>query len=416
MECVLHVQPIVRRINVPITIGHTEYLFYGEHPEEEGENPVGDTAACTRLGCPLEDIDCGQKRSNISLVKTFEFMPDLTRRSGNVYMDTIHYFKDQKYLIPLTTKIHSGLSNGLRVSHLPSLNFIRKDLTGLDHRVCESRSELVSELLKNDSHFLKNKNHPVTDWVRDDLIYALSSSQITDTQFDINKFLSMIRAYMSRIKSTPHELTRYHLQSVLDVIGLEQETIPVSYVSSDVLAKPVLDVRRLLVPHEVDLRSHGKINVDNLPMIDYNPKGFAPIMVLLDDLPVTDLNIDVVVEPDGSISFVHEHIVMNRLGEFDDNDIGMYAPESLVEDLIAEDVLQDILKRFVKHHSSIDDDLRNIICTEPIKIKIIKTIEDESLILLYRYNSKSGDDPLCGVHFDIALESLAPLSIIPETI
>lgn len=414
MESVLHIEPIIRRTTAPLSIGHTDYIWYGEKNIGEDDDPMGTFAASTRLGCPLEEVDHGSTRSHVPLVKTIEYMPDFHRNAGHVYIETVHYFKDMKYLIPVRTKIHSGFSQGLRIAHLPSLNYARQELGGLGWSVCDSRSEIVTELLNNDAYFENRSNHPVMDWIRDDLTNILSTSTITDIRFDTDRLDRMIHRYRQQVQATPHEMSAHHLKDILSIISLENETFPTEYISQDVIARPIWDVKRRLQPHTLDLASRGRIPVEKLPRIEYNPFYFQPVLGLIDRSPLTDFNIDVIIQADNSISFIHDHVATNRLSAFVDNDLGAFTTETLISDLVNEETLRGILKRFLKYHTGIDEEIRSILCTQPVKMKLMKTIADEALILLYKHNSSSADDPLCGVYFDIALQSLAPLTIIPE--
>lgn len=416
MESVLHIEPIIRSIKTPLTVGHTEYLSFGDKSLGEDEDYVGSPAAILRLGCPLESIDVGSVNNHVPLVKTIEYMPDPDRSSGFVYLETVHYFKDLKYLIPIRTKIHSGTSSGMRVSHLPSLDFARKDISGDQRGIKDPRAEIITDLLYHDAHFKNNPRHPMIDWIRDDLVSHLSRTPVTDIKFDSDRVGWMISDYIDEVKRTPYDLNSHHLKRVMNKIGIEHETFPLSYFSPDVLYHQMADVRRRVLPHNLNFKSYGRIPVEKIPRIDYNPFGFQPILTIIDRLPLTDCNIDVIVNVDNSIGFVHEHIVQNRLAIFADNDLGSFSAESLLAELLDEATLKLILGKFLKYHSAMNDDLKDLINSQPIKLKFIKTITDEALILLYGHDTTSNAEPLCGVYFDIALQSLAPLSIVPESI
>ena len=92
----------------------------------------------------------------------------------------------------------------------------------------------------------------------------------------------------------------------------------------------------------------------------------------------------------------------------------MFSQESLLSLILNDITLGMILKKFAYEHKYVDENTRDIILHQPVKLKIIKTMTDEALILLYRYDSSKKEPPLLGVYFDIALASLAPLTILPE--
>jgi hypothetical protein len=411
MEGVLHVEPIMRRINPPLTIGHTEGITFGKKlTENEEDDALGDPAVFMQLGSPLETVDLGSTQTCIPLVKTIEYMTDDSSTNGFVYSESIHYLKDQKYLIPLRTKIQSGRSEGLRIAHLPSLNFARTEISGNPENVCEVRSEIVSELVDKDKYFLRNKR-PVVDWLREELVHTLASSSITDIRFDTERLNQDIYNFIDEVERVPHEMNTHHLKRVMSKISLEGETIPVSFFSNDIIHKSILEVKQRVVPNSFNFKSVGRLPIDRIPNLEYNPLAFQGILGKLDRLSLTDYNIDVIVDIDHSISFVKEHVAVDRFADFSENSGSLLGLS--YNDIVNEETLRQLLDRFSLYHSAVkgNDELMNILQTEPIKIKIIKTMSDEALILLYRYNSTSKDDPLCGVYFDIALQSLAPLTV-----
>jgi len=417
MEGVLHVEPIVRYVKPPLTIGYTDYIYYGEKPVGEDEDSLGDPAVFMQLGCPLESVDMGSNNTVIPLVKTIECMSDPDRNRGMIYLESIHYLKDSKFLIPVRTKIHSGRSEGLRISHIPSLNFARYELSGDGRKVNDVRCEMISSLVDHDRHFVENHRHPINEWIKDDLVNTLETSPVTDIRFDTKRLYRTIDAFVDEVRRVPYEMGDTHLKRVLNKISVENETIPVSYFSEDVICRPVSSIRHRLLPVDCNFKSFGRLPIENIPNLEVNPLQFQDILGIIDRLALTDCNVDVVVQVDNSISFIKNHIAVNRLAVFSDNDLTAFSQETLLYDIVNERTLQIILEKFSKHHSAVsgNGEMLDILNTEPIKLKIIKTINDEALILLYRFNSKSTDSPLCGVYFDIAVQSLAPLTIIPES-
>lgn len=435
MGGILHVEPIMRRIKPPLTIGHTDFITYGSKiPEDDNsklhktlsdeldfrtpqcyddDELLGDSAVFMQLGSPLETIDFGSNAACVPLVKTIECMSDDTS-DKLIYTESVHYLKDQKFLIPLRTKIHTGRSEGLRVSHLPSLNYARKDLSGDTRTVNEVRSEIVSELVEKDKYFVRNYRHPVINWIKDDLVNNLSTSPITDIRFDTERLNQTIYNFIDDVERVPHEMNSHHLRRVMSKISLEGETIPSSYFSDDVLHRTLLDIKQRIVPNSFNFRSCGRLPIDNIPNLEYNPQAFQSILGKIDRLSLTDYNVDVIVEANDRISFIKDHVAVDRFSEIYDRSV--FTPNEVSSnetDIVNEQTLRQLLDNFRKYHSAVkdNDELQSILCLEPVKIKIIKTMADEALILVYRFNSTSKDDPLCGVYFDIALQSLAPLTI-----
>lgn len=439
METILHVEPIVRRVSPPLTIGHRDYMYYGNKapvsedfkyevgknflgesevfPMEVEQDNLGEPAVFMPLGFPVEGVDLGSTKTHVPLIKTIECMPDPDRRSGLIYLESIHYFKDSKYLIPIRSKIHSGRSEGVRFTHLPSLNFVRQDLTGDTRLVNDVRSEIISGLVENDRHFVENHRHPINEWIKHDMLHTLETSSVTDIRFDTKRLSGILDSFVDEVSRVPYEMSQYHLKRVLNRVSIENETIPSAYFSGDVIHKTLMDVKHRMVPSQHDFRSFGRLPIENIPNLEYNPFAFQDVLAILDNSPLTDCNLDVIVQTDNTIVHIDNHVSVNRLGVFKDNDLGAFSPETLCDDFLDEYALLMIIEKFHSHHPAVknDEELRHILNAEPVKLKIIKTINDEALILLFRYNSSGRDKPLCGVYFDIALQSLAPLTIIPET-
>lgn len=415
MDAVLHIEPITRETHTPLHVGHTDYIFYGEKLTEDGEN-VGSTTSHMRMGCPLEALDLGSTRSHIPLAKTFEFMPDFTRDKGRVYLETLHYLKDKKFLVPYRTKLRSGLGNSLRINHLPSLNLARSDITGHEHYVCDPRAEIVADILLRDQMFSSRKNQPLKDWITDDLTTTLALRTTNELSFDTASTMSMINRYVGQVHHTPSELTATNLRDIMAIVAPERNMIPIAYLEDEPIIHHIVDAKNRFVPTEVDLRSLGRIQIEKVDRIDYNPFEFRDVCDALDNIPLTDFNVDVIVTPDDDIVFYHEHIALDRLGAFADNDMGLYSPSTILREYLDSSFLNNILQKFVRFHPNLTDEIEDLVYSSAIKLKIIKTITDEAAVLLYRYDSSSDSRPLCGVYFDIALQSLAPLSIIAEPI
>lgn len=426
MESVLHIEPIVRHTQAPFSIGHSDYIFYGEQLTTDGENVGTPTTnlrlgcplkvADIRLGCPLETPDFGSTLTQIPLVKTIECTPDLSRDEGFVYSETLHYVKDRKYLIPFRSKLRSGLGQNLRISHLPSLNVIRKDLIGMSNTICDPRSEIVSDILLRDEIFHKYPNHPLKDWITEELTPSLSRKTTNELSFDTSDISSMINRYIHQVHRTPYELNYHFLKDLTSIVAAESSLVPTRFLSEDYVCRHLTDFRNSLIPHELNLRSLGRIKVESLHRIEYNPFEFKQVCEIFDNIPLTDFNADFVLNPENDIVFYHEHIAIDRLGLFADNDAGLYTAKTIIDDYFSSEVLNDILKLFLYYHNGITEEIENIIYNSAVKIKIIKTITDEAAVFLYDVDNRPGDPPLCGVYFDIALLSLAPMSIMLEPI
>lgn len=414
MESVLHIELLHRNITPPATVGFTEYITYGEREPNAVEETDDDITIATRIGSPL-DSGPEPARPMIKLAKTFEYMPDLTRPKGDVFTETLHYLKDGKYLVPLRTKIHSGYFQGSRFAHLPSLNSVRADLSGVRDPVATMHPEIVQQLLQHDGWFQENRNHPAVEWVSEELLHKLTDLSFTDIRFNTDNVHQLIQNFVTRVKAcSKYDLDAHQLKSIAQAIMPTKVAAPVTYQSGKTLYKPVHQVRRHLVHNHADLRSFGKLDITHIPNLEHNPYAFYNIAGLLDRLPVTDLNIDIIVDTDCEIRMYHENIVANRFAVFDDNDLGAFSSTSLIEELLDTNTLRMILKKFHDFHVCADDDVKDLLHHQPVKLKIIKTIEDEALILLFPQDSDKHDDPLCGVYFDIALQSLAPLTVLPE--
>lgn len=414
METILHIENITRGVDTPLSIGDTEYIFFGDGELDEDDR-LGTPASNIRLGSPLETCDMGNTISRIPMVKTIGYSPDLSRDEGHVFTETTHYLKDNKYLIPFRTKIRSGASKGLRLNHLPSLNFTRGDIVGLTKQVVNPIPSIVSDLLSLDNDFKRKSDYPIMDWIKNDLISNLSSTPMIDFSFDTENVARAIRRYSRCVDSVPFfDMSSNHLREITLTLTHNPNTIPLQYSSMDVIHKPIEDFKNRLVSHSVDLRSFGRLNLKSLPMIAYNPLKFQSVIDFLDELALTDLNIDIILSG-GEISLLHVNIAIDRITLFRDANFGISCSDSVIDNSFTPSTMIDILEKFVKYHPFIGDDIVDVIMTQPIKLKIVKTISDEAAVLLYRHDSTSKDDPLCGVYFDLSVLSLSPISIIPES-
>lgn len=414
MAAILHIEPITRQTPTPLSVGHTDYLSYGDRLGEEGESSGG-ADADLRMGCPMEPVDCGSTRSHIPLVKTIEYNPDYSRPLGNVYSETIHYLTPRKSLVPLRTKIRSGMSQGLRFNHLPSLNYIRRDLSGSDRMVVDPRPDIVNGLFLKDKIFQDKPNHPLEDWLQYDLTDNLSKSQVIDMRLDTDYISQMIKRCSRQIHSTPSEINTRHLEDISSIISSNIDSLPPIYGADQAIRQNLQDFKNRMVPHGFDLRSPGRLPVERLPRIDYNPFRFQAIAEVLDQTPLTDLNVEVVVGGGRTIEFLHAHTAVDRIAAFDDADFGVGSPIDIVYDMLDGLFTAQLFESFIRYHTFMTPETERELLNYPTKIKITKTIADEALIQLFRHDSKAGEEPLCGVYFDLALQSLAPMSAVLES-
>lgn len=428
MDAVLHIEPINRSIPAPITVGHKDFVFYGEKLTEDDEN-IGSPSSSVllgcpfnpsysksdfRVGCPLESLDVGSTQTSIPVIKTIEYAPDYTRPKGHVYTETLHYLKDNKHLIPFRSKIRTGLGQNSRITHLPSLNAIRHDITGHRETIKDPRSEIVADLLLRDQSFLRRNNYPLRDWINTELIGELDRTPVNELSFHTGKITSVIHRYINQVRSTSSELSTESLNTIRSVINPENKITPPVYFSKNAISKTLGDFREASINHGFDFSSLGRIPIERVERVEYNPFSFQDICDLIDRIPITDFNVDFVFGMEGNIEFYHEHIAFDRFSVFADNDLNLYPPGTIIKDYFDAFTLNEIIEKFITAHSGITNDIAEILDYEPVKIKIIKTITDEAAILLYRYNGTNHEPPLCGVYFDIAIQSLAPLSIIQE--
>jgi hypothetical protein len=392
-------------------------MFYGETLTHDDEN-IGDITSHMSLGAPLCAMDDGSHAAHVPLVKTVEYMPDFTRDEGNIYLETTHYLHKNQSLVPFRCKLRSGLGTGMRFNHLPSLNFARQQISPvIPQLVCDPRAEIIHDVALRDTIFQKRRNQPLRDWLAYDLAPALDHRPFTPLSFDVDDINRMIPRYINQVRDTPTEFTQRDLKAIADTIApfqlTDERMIPGSYHLSEPIIRPLSGVKPLLVPNSFDFRSLGNIPIRKLERIEYNPHKFQDVCDLLDCIELTDFNIDVIVDLDSQISFYAEHLAINRYGAIHDVDIGAFMAESVFRECVGGEELNEILDRFVKFHQGIDNEIRDLITMSPVKIKLIKTFSDEAAILLYEHDSAPDDPPLCGVYFDIALQSLAPMSVIP---
>jgi hypothetical protein len=414
VESVLHIEHISRQSPAPLHIGHSDSLFYGEALTIDDEN-VGDVTSHIRLGAPLSNPDDGSHEAHVPMVKTVEYMPDFSRKEGNVYLETTHFFKD-KALVPFRSKMRSRLGMDIRINHLPSLNLARTMITGIDQPVCDPRSEIIADVALRDDIFRRRQNGPLRDWLTHELAPAMDRKPYTTLTFDPDDISRMIPRYINTVRDTPSEYNATHLRAIAETIcpiaPSHESIVPVSFLQTTPIRHHIADVRHRLVSNTFDFRSWGVIPIGSLHNVSYNPREFQNVCDLLDAIPLTDINVDMVINLDREIAYYHEHIAVNRFGSLSDVDIGMYTGENVLRHYIDGNVLTDIIYQFVDSHQGMTAEIDHILQWYPVKVKIIKTFSDEAAILLYRHDSSPKDPPLCGVYFDIALQSLAPMSII----
>jgi hypothetical protein len=384
---------------------------------EDEEGLLDEHAVQLLVGCPLESVDSGRQTPiNVPLYKSFECMGDPGRPGHQIYLETIHYLKDHKFLIPVRSKIQSGSSQGLRIGHLPSINFIRQDISGNNFGVYDNRSMIIAELLERDGKLQNIKNRSVVEWVRDDLIPYLDGSNSTEIVFDVRNLETKIDKFRSSVVASPTEISSYHVKDIRRIVDFEHKSYPLQFYARDVVSHRLDDLDRFCVPHSLDLRSYGKLNLNNIGRIAYNPKNFQSICELIDNIPLTDFNVEFICDVEGNLSFYQEHFAVHRMAQLKDHDLGAWTTDSLLGDLVHPETLKSIRKLFLKYHPQLDDLSYTALAYQPIKMKMVKTIEDEACIILYESNSSDKAEPLCGVYFDIALQSLAPISISPSLI
>lgn len=417
MESILHLQPMVRAVLKPLTIGHKEYISLGEKTFEGEEDPLGEHASQLRVGSPLEEnVDYGSKRSHIPLLKTLQFSTD-SENGGHVFLETVHYIQDEKYLVPLRSKIMSGRSKGIRIAHLPSLNHIRWDICGPTPSVSETRSFIVEELLDHDSGFEQLRKYPIMDWLRDEFVSHLSTSNVTDVDFDARRLELVAHRFRNQVCDLPFDLSPRILKTLGRALSLEHECYPTAYYSNKAIGHSIKDLTRFIIPPEAPFENDGPIETNAIPGLIYHPASFSAVANLIDNIPLSSFNVDVILSVDNEIVFYHEHQAQTWTSRYYKGikDIG---GEDLLSPLVNDMCIAEILKLFVMSHEYVRNnaDVFEYLSTRAVKMKLIKTSEDEAVILLYRYNSSSTEDPLCGVYFDLALLSLAPLTTLENPI
>lgn len=430
MEAVLHIEPITRKVEAPLHIGHNDFISYGEVPAKDispndfimqGDiltalnEDIGAPASHMTLGCPLAVMDKGSNNTHIPLVKTFECTPDPLRDKGYVYSETLHYLTPAKLLIPYRTKIHSGIGQGLRLTHLPSLNLIRQDLTGDRLNVIDPRQEIVFDLMYKDPAFTRQRNLPLHDWLTEELTKFLSHYPVNELSFHKEPIMAMVHNYVNQVGQTSSELNSNNLRKIVQTITPPSNPVPSRYFSPRPIERHIGEFRQHCINSPVDFTASGNLDTETLDCLEYNSPDFKDICDFIDRLPLTDFNVDLVVNSHNEVEFYHEHVAVNRFNLFEDQQAFRYQRNDFME-LFDFHFINDLLGKFVYFHGGITPEIIDIITNEPIKIKLIKTISDEAVVLLYRYNADSNGRPLCGAYFDLAVQSLSPLSIIPESV
>ncbi len=413
MESVLHAESLVRSIDPPFSIGHHDHVFYGEAEGDDDER--GWAISHLKLGSPLQTPDLGSQRNQISLVKTIGYYPDLSREDGNIYTETLHYAdSERKLLIPYRSKVRSGFNQTQRLCHLPSLNLIRSLLNFEVAPVGDAHAAIVNDLLLQEKLFEKRNNKYLKSWIMEDLGVYLDHKNYNNLSFNTADFSKTVKKFSDYIHQTPYEFSLQNLKSISQLFNSDTYLIPPHYFDDNPLYfnRDLLYSRLVNCP--VDLKSYGRLVVESLSQIERNPYWAQNIADTLDSLLLTDMNIDLIVSTDNEIDFYFEHLAINRFCQFEDSNLRHYKAEDVIKDRFDGYLFNDFLKNVVEKHEMIGDDIREIIVNEPIKLKLLKTLSDEAAILLYRCQTRSMEKPLCGVYFDLATASLAPLSIVPK--
>lgn len=413
MESVLHAEPLVRAIDPPFSIGHHDYVFYGEAEGEDDER--GWALSHLKLGSPLQTPDLGSQRNQVSLVKTIGYYPDTSRHHGNIYTETLHYFDpERKFLIPYRTKLRSGLNQYQRLNHLPSLNLIRNLLNFEESPIVDAHAAIVNDLLLQERLFEKRNNKYLKSWIAEDLSVYLDHKSYNNLSFNTADFTKTVKKFSDYIHQTPYEFSLHNLKSISQLFSSDPNLVPIQYLSDTPIYFNRDLLQNRLVNCPVDLKSYGRLAIESLSQIERNPYWAQSIADTIDALSLTDINIDLIVSTDNEIDFYLEHLGVDRFCQFEDNDLRHYKAEDVIKETFDGYLLNDFLKSLVEKHDMIGDEIREIITNEPIKLKLLKTLSDEAAILLYRCQTRSTDHPLCGVYFDLAVSSLAPLSVVPQ--
>lgn len=418
MESILHIEPLVSEIKNEQSIGDTSFVYYGNGDLEEDDD-VGHVAGRIRLGAPIEPIPGGPESQVIKLIKTFEYYPDPSGRFENIFSDTIHLHHDKKF-IPIRTSVRVGPSDMMKYSHLPSLDFARTYLTGSfpsaeASYVVDPISQMVDNLLTYDRMCKAKSRHPIIEWAKDDLIHILSKQYLVNSLFDGNFLIDRIIKFRNRIEDAPYtDLSPRYVSDLLKTLIVSKESVPNSYLTESPIRTTPAEFKLRTSSYFGNLKSYGSLQFSDKSSIEVNPKRFPFTLGYLDDFNFTDLNIDIIFA-DGRIVKTYPHVVEDRIVRiaFDFNELEN--PHNYIEDMITCDDITTILREFV-HAYNYQDHVVKTIMNEPLKIKIIKTITDQVAFLIYKFHTGPNDPPLCGVHFDIPLLALAPMSVVPAIV
>jgi hypothetical protein len=98
--------------------------------------------------------------------------------------------------------------------------------------------------------------------------------------------------------------------------------VPIRFRDDEGIQNHFYKVRDRLISHPHNFRSFGNIPVETLDRVMFNPQSFREVGELLDKIPLTDFNVDMVVSHEGEIVFYHQHQAMDRLSVFEDHDLG----------------------------------------------------------------------------------------------
>ena len=413
MEAVLHIEKIEREVDFPLSFGDTDYLYYGESNNDDGMDEDAYTAEM-RVGHPMTMADVGSTLSVIPMVKTFGVSKALDRNAPPLLTETTHVLADDKYLIPFKSKVHVGTTHAVRLSHLPGLRHIRNKIIGYEPRPQDPMGDIMEDLMTTDVRFQKKKAHPVMEWARDDLSHILANQAACPFGFAAKLFDDRITQFSNAILDVPYDLQRHNMRDVGRSILLQGENTPVDFCIPDVVSYSISTLRAGAIRGGDDLQSHGPLNVNHVPKMVRNPSYFNRVVEFFDQLPLTDINVDLLVTPRGEISLFHVNVAVNRMSwyssEYPDRGIG----EELLRGSLDSNTIRKIVKSIATFHPMLSHSESELLVNHGVKLKIIKTIMDELTILIYPYQSDEKADPICGVYFDISLLSLAPLSIVPS--
>lgn len=413
MDTYLHIEPMHRVVNGPLSAGSTNFISFGERDLEN------DGYAGIVVGAPLTSIDSGAHCSQIPLMKSFEITNGSKRDDERVITETISFLTKDMSLLPVRTKIHTGSSEGNRICHTPSLNRVRELIVGMAFPVIPVNTEVVDILLNDDVQFQAMRDSQVAEWMRYDLMARLVRCPIGHVDFDGYATKKMVFEFANTACDIAGDMSIMQARELEGILNPESAAIPLRYADAHPIETRLALTNVGRISTGGDFKLADPLRIDHLPNIDRNPTAFRQILSLIDTLPLTDLNIDLVVGNDDDVLAVYANCVANRVRDYISGTSSAETAKLLMANLVNAPVVHEIMEKFATSHSSCSDDkIYHQISLRPIKLKIIKTIRDEILILLYAIDSTAKDLPICGVYYDIAIESLASMGLMfkPEVV